>query len=50
MHEWKNGINWGWFMSIINSYHEKKISRERFIAEWKNAQETMESLNKGRVY
>jgi len=46
-HQWKNGINWAWFKSIIVSYRAKEISREKFLSEWKNAQETMETFRRG---
>jgi hypothetical protein len=47
MHEWQNKINWAWYRSIIDAYRTFRISRERFMVDWKNVQETMESLNKG---
>jgi len=48
MHQWKNGLNWGWFRSIIDDYRTSKITKERFVREWQNAQEVMKTLNNRR--
>jgi len=37
-------INWSLFQSIITDYREKKITRDRFIYEWNNAQRAMARL------
>ena len=39
-------LNWRWFRSMIDDYREGKMSRERFIHEWGNAQETLRGLGK----
>jgi len=46
-HQWKNGINWAWFKSLIVAYKAKEISREKFLSDWHIAQETMKSFHKG---
>jgi len=46
MHQWKNRINWGWYRSIIDDYRTQRITREQFVREWQNCQETMKSLSK----
>jgi len=45
MRQWKNGINWAWFRSIIDDYRAGKMTRERLVREWQNCQEAMRSLN-----
>jgi hypothetical protein len=37
-------LNWNWFKSMIDALREKKITKERFIREWGNAQETLRGL------
>jgi len=34
-------INFTLFKSIIDAYREKKITRERFVYEWANAQRSL---------
>jgi len=41
-----NGLNWNWLRSIIDEYVNGKISREKFIADWCNAQETMRTVQR----
>jgi hypothetical protein len=44
MQEWKNGLNWSFFKSIIIAFRTKKISRERFVIEYGRAQIIMGTL------
>jgi hypothetical protein len=37
----KGKTYFSWFRSIAKAYTEKKISRERFKAEWRHAQQTL---------
>ena len=42
--KWNGEINWSWFKSIIDEYKSERVSREKFIADWQSAQETMKTV------
>jgi len=39
-------LNWNWFRSLIDDFRNGKMQRERFIREWRDAQETLRALGR----
>jgi hypothetical protein len=39
-------LNWNWFKSMIDALQKERITKERFIREWGNAQKALRGLGK----